>query len=181
MIEAQKTPRKRWTWERLDAFLEVNQEKLHADLHDLRERIASMNEEGEKLDERLRSPKRLRIEEDLRGKRDILERSRIEEQMLSEKRRQRANVRRETEKWLADEFSTYFHTVPRWGEIVLLFVLPHKLRKTLPGDLEEEFRENVAKMGPRTARIWYWWQVIRSAGALVSYGFVAWVAHKFSR
>lgn len=51
-------------------------------------------------------------------------------------------------------------TVPRWGEITLLFVLPKKARETMPGDLAEEFRDRIVpKMHPLLARAWYWWQV----------------------
>ncbi len=54
------------------------------------------------------------------------------------------------------------HAVPYWAEIALLFILPKKLRETLPGDLAEEFNENIVRMGRRMACIWYWWQVFRS-------------------
>jgi hypothetical protein len=69
--------------------------------------------------------------------------------------------------------------------MALLFILPKKLRETLPGDLEEEFNVCIAKMGHRAATIWYWWQVIRSAAWLlpmgVIWGLFAWLMQKISR
>jgi hypothetical protein len=53
--------------------------------------------------------------------------------------------------------------VPRWGEIVLRFIIPRKLRKAVQGDLEEDFRRDVERVGPRAARILYWGMVARSA------------------
>lgn len=54
-------------------------------------------------------------------------------------------------------------TVPCWGEVALLFVLPKKARETLPADLAQEFCEVIVpKMGLRLARVWYWAQVGRT-------------------
>jgi hypothetical protein len=55
------------------------------------------------------------------------------------------------------------HAVPKWGEILLYFVLPKKSRDALPGCLVEEFNAVIVpKMGLRFARLWYWRQVLRA-------------------
>jgi hypothetical protein len=35
-------------------------------------------------------------------------------------------------------------------------------RKAIPGDLQEEFRANLAKYGPRGARLWFWGETVRT-------------------
>jgi hypothetical protein len=35
-------------------------------------------------------------------------------------------------------------------------------RKAIPGDLEEEFRANLAKYGPRGTRLWFWGETVRT-------------------
>jgi hypothetical protein len=75
--------------------------------------------------------------------------------------------------------------VPRWGETVLLLVLSRKMHKTVPGDLEEDFRADVVKWGLRRARCLYWREVARYVGRLVlslaRYGAVAWIMQKIGR
>lgn len=51
----------------------------------------------------------------------------------------------------------------RLAEKLLYLFLPKEQREHVPGDLEEEFTTIILpKFGPRFARFWYWWQVIRS-------------------
>lgn len=75
--------------------------------------------------------------------------------------------------------------VPRLGELILLCVLSKKARESLPGDLAEEFAEIVLQHGLRSARFWYWCQVVRSIGPLVRLGLVssliAWMLRQFGR
>ena len=59
--------------------------------------------------------------------------------------------------------SDYPVAIPKLGEFILYLVLPKVDREHVPGDLEEEFRTTIVpKFGPAKARLWYWWQVIRS-------------------
>jgi hypothetical protein len=58
---------------------------------------------------------------------------------------------------------------PRAGEFLLYFFLPRKDRRTIPGDLcEEYFTIMVPKFGERVARIWYWKQVLSSIWPVLS-------------
>ena len=58
--------------------------------------------------------------------------------------------------------------VPRLGEVALWFICPRKQREGVLGDLEEDFRKCCRDHGLRTAQVWYWWQVIRTAAANTS-------------
>lgn len=54
-------------------------------------------------------------------------------------------------------------TPSRRGRRLLLWFLPKDQREHLPGDLDEEFFTIILpELGPRYAKLWYWWQVIRS-------------------
>ena len=54
---------------------------------------------------------------------------------------------------------------PGYAERLMYLVLPAEQRECVPGDLEEEFRTIVVpKFGLKYARIWHWWQSIRSCG-----------------
>lgn len=72
------------------------------------------------------------------------------------------------------------YPVPRLGEFILLCVLPKKARESLPGDLAEEFAEIERTFGLRSARIWYWIQVLKAIGPLVGLGF-AWLTRQLGR
>jgi hypothetical protein len=52
-------------------------------------------------------------------------------------------------------------SVPKWGEIMLLFILPKRDRAVVPSDLAEEFDTVIVPtMGLRRARVWYWKEVM---------------------
>ncbi len=51
--------------------------------------------------------------------------------------------------------------VPRKAEWMLYFLLPKKQRLSLPGDLHEQFfATQLAKLGTRGARAWYWKETV---------------------
>jgi hypothetical protein len=57
---------------------------------------------------------------------------------------------------------------PPSAAIFLLFLAPKKHRDPLLGDLEEDFHNKVLpRVGLRSARFWFWWQVIISLAPLV--------------
>lgn len=57
---------------------------------------------------------------------------------------------------------------PACAEKLLYLFLPNRMRKPLIGDLEEEFRTEIApKFGARFARVWYWKQVLSSLWPLL--------------
>ena len=63
----------------------------------------------------------------------------------------------------------------RLAEMLLYLMLPKHFREHLPGDLEEEFTTIILpKFGARYAKLWYWWQVIRSI--LASNKWIRWLA-----
>jgi hypothetical protein len=52
-------------------------------------------------------------------------------------------------------------SVSKWGEIVLLFILPKRDRAVVPADIAEEFNTVIVPtMGLRRARVWYWKEVL---------------------
>lgn len=55
---------------------------------------------------------------------------------------------------------------PRLGEKIAGLLAGRAHREAILGDLAEGFEARAARCGPRRARLWYWWQVARSAGAL---------------
>ena len=60
-------------------------------------------------------------------------------------------------------------SVPKLGEFLLYLFLSKEQRESLPGDLEEEFiTVIVPKFGLRQAKLWYWSQVLRSIGPLLT-------------
>lgn len=71
---------------------------------------------------------------------------------------------------------------PKRAEFLLYLFLPPEQRETVPGDLLEIFTERIVpKFGIGHARVWYWWQVVRSIWPLfgsrvvrlVKWGFLA--------
>jgi hypothetical protein len=54
-----------------------------------------------------------------------------------------------------------------------------------PADLEEEFRDNIERVGLRTARFRYWTMVIRSTAPLLSWSLISsvvtWIIQRISR
>ena len=58
---------------------------------------------------------------------------------------------------------------PKAPEYLLYLFLTRDNRKAMFGDLEEEFRtEILTRFGARRARLWFWWQVVRSVWPSVS-------------
>lgn len=49
---------------------------------------------------------------------------------------------------------------PRFGEGILLFLLPKEYVQEVLGDLRFEYGDKVSKYGERRARFWYWRQVL---------------------
>ena len=54
--------------------------------------------------------------------------------------------------------------VPRLGEVLAGLLCDPALREAILGDLAERFEERVRRRGPKAAKAWYWWQVVRSFG-----------------
>lgn len=62
----------------------------------------------------------------------------------------------------------------RIGVKLLYLFLPKKQREYLPGCLDEEFTTFILpEFGPRYAKLWYWWQVIRSI--LATNKWIGWI------
>jgi hypothetical protein len=60
---------------------------------------------------------------------------------------------------------------PRTAEWLLYVILPASYREYLPGDLEEEFKEIIVpKFGRKSAKFWYYGQVIRSISPIFRRG-----------
>jgi|GEM_PF-3098163 len=52
---------------------------------------------------------------------------------------------------------------PNLADMVSLFLLPRNVREAVMGDLQEDYLTNIVpKMTTRNARLWYWWQTIRT-------------------
>jgi hypothetical protein len=72
--------------------------------------------------------------------------------------------------------------VPSAGQMLLPFLLPKKLRQTVPGDLQEEFEQYSAMYGEKYAIIWYWWQVggiaIQALLLCGGIGWAVWIVQK---
>ena len=49
--------------------------------------------------------------------------------------------------------------LPEWGEKLLPFLLPRKLRDAVTGDLTEDFRTYAARWGRPYALRWLWWEL----------------------
>jgi hypothetical protein len=50
---------------------------------------------------------------------------------------------------------------PRWAEKALIILLPRKHAKSIPGDIEEVYRDTIfPKVGPGLARLWYVKEVV---------------------
>ncbi len=56
--------------------------------------------------------------------------------------------------------------VPAIGESILSYLSSPETLETVLGDLEEGFRKIASKRGTDSARRWYYWQVVRTVGAL---------------
>lgn len=56
-------------------------------------------------------------------------------------------------------------TAPRIGEVLIGLFCGRTLREAVLGDLAEKYVERALTLGPKKARVWYWWQVARSCGA----------------
>jgi hypothetical protein len=56
-------------------------------------------------------------------------------------------------------------TIPRAGELILSYICRADRLEAVSGDLEGNFRKRAKRSGIAAARRWYWWQVVRSAGA----------------
>jgi hypothetical protein len=74
--------------------------------------------------------------------------------------------------------------VPRLAETILLLVLPRRLRRSVPGDLQEQLFEDSDRWGLGRARMLYWQEVARyvlkAMGSFLRYGIVAWLLHRTS-
>ncbi|WP_162913410.1 hypothetical protein [Rhodospirillaceae bacterium SYSU D60014] len=55
--------------------------------------------------------------------------------------------------------------VPVLGEAILFYLCPAEQLESILGDLEECFQRRAIKRGLGSAWRWYYWQVLRSAGA----------------
>lgn len=51
---------------------------------------------------------------------------------------------------------------PSWATLALHFLLPHRRRLAIIGDLAEEYGEMSQKHGRKAAIAWYVWQAVRS-------------------
>ena len=57
---------------------------------------------------------------------------------------------------------------PRVATLILSFVCTRDQLEAALGDMEELFASQVSRFGVQTARIWYWWEVLRSSLAFVA-------------
>jgi hypothetical protein len=82
--------------------------------------------------------------------------------------------------------SKNINSPPKLGEYLLYFFLQKTDRVYILGDLEEDYKEVLAKFGPTPARIWYYKQVFSSIGPLIwkrllKWGAIAWIGELFRR
>jgi hypothetical protein len=54
--------------------------------------------------------------------------------------------------------------VPALGEQILSYVCSSDHLEEILGHMQERFRNEAETRGIKSARRWYWWQVVRSAG-----------------
>jgi hypothetical protein len=67
---------------------------------------------------------------------------------------------------------------PRWAVLALHFLLPHRDRRAIIGDLVEEYAEIYGNCGRFAATAWLWWQATRSS---IRLGVIAWLVGRVKR